>query len=170
MLFRSIAVARAIQAIDRESATRKDLDRITMQQWLEEKRQPPRAIERFWRQVLVSAINEELDRMAASHGFQVFRLGFIARSDSYEMGIPNVPLGKLYSEEAWKKIGNVELHTRSAVSRVVIQGGKVTGVVSGDQNYTADAYVCAVPFERLATVLPEHKLDLSPFEIGRAHV
>ena len=36
-----------------------------MQQWLEEKRQPPRAIERFWRQVLVSAINEELDRMAA---------------------------------------------------------------------------------------------------------
>ena len=30
-----------------------------------EQRQPPRAIERFWRQVLVSAINEELDRMAA---------------------------------------------------------------------------------------------------------
>ena len=49
-----------------------------MQQWLDEKRQPPRAIERFWRQVLVSAINEELDRMAASHGFQVFRLGFLA--------------------------------------------------------------------------------------------
>ena len=108
-LSEKIAVARAIQAIDRESATRKNLDRITMQQWLEEKHQPPRAIERFWRQVLVSAINEELDRMAASHGFQVFRLGFIARSDSYEMGIPNVPLGKLYSEEAWKKIGNVEL-------------------------------------------------------------
>ena len=40
---------------------------------------PPRAIERFWRQVLVSAVNEELDRMAALHGFQVFWLGLLAR-------------------------------------------------------------------------------------------
>ena len=73
-----------------------------MQQWLEEKRQPTRAIDRFWRQVLVSAINEDLDRMAASHGFQVFRLGFLARSDSYEMGVPAVPLGRLYRDEAWE--------------------------------------------------------------------
>ena len=66
-------VVRAIRAIPKER-NRADLDRITMQEWLEEKRQPARAIERFWRQVLVSAINEELDRMAAAHGFQVFRL------------------------------------------------------------------------------------------------
>ncbi len=51
-----------------------------MQQWLEEKRQPARAVERFWRQVLVSAINEELPRMAASHGLQVFQLGFLQNS------------------------------------------------------------------------------------------
>src|ERR1700692_4725945 len=62
-LFEKDALSRAILAIRREHA-RDDLDRITMQQWLEEKRQPPRVIERFWRQVLVSAINEELDRMA----------------------------------------------------------------------------------------------------------
>ena len=52
---------------------RDDLDRITMLDWLREKR-PARARDpRFWNQVLVSAINEDLDRMAASHGFQVFR-------------------------------------------------------------------------------------------------
>ncbi len=87
-----------------------------MLDWLEEKRQPPRAIERFWRQVLVSAINEELDRMAAAHGFQVFRLGFLARKDAYEMGVPAVPLGALYGSEAWKRIGNVELRLRAPVS------------------------------------------------------
>ncbi|MEQ1884709.1 MAG: hydroxysqualene dehydroxylase HpnE [Bryobacteraceae bacterium] len=163
-LSEKIAVARAIQAIDKEWSTRTDLDRITMQQWLEEKKQPPRAIERFWRQVLVSAINEELHRMAASHGFQVFRLGFIARSDSYEMGIPAVPLGELYSEDAWKKIGNVRLHMRSAVSRIVVENGAVSGVISGDQTHRADAYICAVPFERLTSIFPEHGIDLSPFE------
>ena len=67
-----------------------------MLDWLREKRQTPRAIERFWRQVLVSAINEELDRMAAAHGFQVFWLGMLARADSYEMGVPAVPLRELY--------------------------------------------------------------------------
>ena len=69
-----------------------------MLDWLREKRQTDRAIERYWRQVLVSAINEELDRMAAAHGFQVFWLGMIARADSYEMGIPAVPLRELYDE------------------------------------------------------------------------
>ena len=107
-----VAVGRAIQAIGREYS-RGDLDRITMQQWLEEHGQPPRAIERFWRQVLVSAISEELDRMAAAHGFQVFRLAFLARSDAYEMGVPAVPLGELYRPEAWQRCGPLR-HDRIA--------------------------------------------------------
>ena len=42
-----LAVGRAMQAILHEYGTRSDLDRVTMQQWLEEKKQPARAIERF---------------------------------------------------------------------------------------------------------------------------
>jgi len=82
-----LAIARALLAIRREHGRRGDLERITMLDWLREKRQTERAIRRFWSQVLVSAINEDLDRMAASHGFQVFWLGFLARSNSYEMGV-----------------------------------------------------------------------------------
>ena len=159
-----IAVARAIRAIDREHATRTDLDRITMLRWLDEKGQPPRAIERFWRQALVSAINEDLDRMAASHGFQVFRLGFLARADSYEMGVPAVPLGELYSGDAWKSIGNVEIHTRAAATRIAIENRAVTGVSAGSEVHRADAYVCAVPFERVPSLAPDLPLDLSAFE------
>ena len=97
----------------RERTARDDLDRITMLDWLREKRQTPRAIERFWRQVLVSAINEELDRMAARHGFQVFWLGFLARADGYEMGVPAVPLGELYRAELWQAVGDVSLRLRA---------------------------------------------------------
>ncbi|HLY19058.1 MAG TPA: FAD-dependent oxidoreductase, partial [Bryobacteraceae bacterium] len=70
-----LAIARGMLAIRRERARRDDLDRISMLDWLLEKRQTPRAIDRFWRQVLVSAINEDIDRLAARHGFQVFWLG-----------------------------------------------------------------------------------------------
>lgn len=158
-LSEKIAVARAILAIQRQ-AKRLDLDRITMLDWLREQRQPPRAIERFWRQILVSAINEELDRMAASHGFQVFLLGFIARRDSYEMGIPAVPLAQLYRSEAWSKLGNVEILTRHPVERIVIENDRVAHVNS----LQADYYICALPFERVPTVIPDLNIDITAFE------
>ena len=158
-----LAVGRAILAIRRE-AGRADLDRISMRQWLDEKRQPARAVERFWRQILVSAINEELDRMAAAHGLQVFRLGFLARKDAYEMGVPAVPLGRLYSGDAWEKIGNVELRLRAPVSRIVIEGGAVRGVIAGDEEVRGDYYISALPFERIARVAPELGIDVSAFE------
>jgi zeta-carotene desaturase len=158
-----IAVARAMLAIRSEYGKRSDLDRITMLQWLHEKKQPAQAVERFWRQVLVSAINEELDRMAASHGLQVFALGFLATSNSYEMGVPRVPLSELYSAEAWSTYPNVTIRRRTAVDRLVIADSRVTCVESREGPVSVDAYVSAVSFERLKTIAPDLPLDLSAF-------
>ena len=159
-----LAVMQALRAIRRESAQRLDLDRITMQQWLEEKAQPARAIQRFWRQVLVSAINEELDRIAAVHAFQVFRLGFLARPDSYEMGIPAVPLGRLYRSEVWQRVSGVDIRCRSTVDRIQIENGTVRSVIAGGEELRGDFYISALPFERMATVAPGLGLDLTGFE------
>ena len=142
-----LAIARGLTALRRERTRRADLDRITMYEWLLEKRQTRRAIDRFWRQVLVSAVNEDLERMAARHGFQVFWLGFLARADSYEMGVPAVPLAQLYAAETWRKLENVRLHLRSPVERVGPDGFLAAGRLE-----TADYYICALPFERLAAV------------------
>jgi squalene-associated FAD-dependent desaturase len=152
------SIARALYAMRRERTRRKDLDRISMLDWLLQKRQTPKAIDRFWRQVLVSAINEDLDKMAAIHGFQVFWLGFLARADSYEMGVPSVPLGKLYDVDVWKRIGNVRFHFRAPVERIDEGGFTVAG-----ERRTADHYVCALPFERLEAVgLTAPKFEHSP--------
>jgi len=158
-----IAIGRGLLALRRERARRTDLDRITMLEWLREKRQTPRAIERFWRQVLVSAVNEDLDRMAARHGFQVFWLGFLASRNSYEMGVPAVPLRDLYSPDVWDRIGNVRLNLRSLVDRVMIADGAVTGIVTRGIVRRADHYILAVPFERLCPLVPELDVDVSAF-------
>jgi len=152
------AIARALAALRWERTRRTDLDRISMLDWLRQKRQTPRAIDRFWRQVLVSAVNEDLDRMAAVHGFQVFWLGFLAGAESYQMGVPAVPLGELYAADAWRRLGNVRLHLRTPVE--AIDSG---GVSAGGSRYTGDFYVCALPFERLpAFGLEAPKLEHSP--------
>ena len=162
-LSEKVALGRAIQALQREKA-RGDLDRISMLDWLREKKQPARVIERFWRQVLVSAINEELDRMAAAHGFQVFRLGFLARKDAYEMGVPAVPLAKLYREQSWQRLGNVKIRQRTMVSRILIENGVARSAVAGGESFAADYFVCAVPFERIDALAPELEMDVSAFE------
>ncbi|MDE3198730.1 MAG: hydroxysqualene dehydroxylase HpnE, partial [Acidobacteriota bacterium] len=156
-----VAIARAMQAIPKER-TRTDLDRISMLDWLREKGQTPRAIERFWRQVLVSAINEELDRMAASHGFQVFWLAMIARPDSYEMGLPDVPLRELYDE---KGLGaGVRLCRRQSVSAIHREGDRITGIEAGGERVEADYYISCLPFERLRPLLPELPVEWGAFE------
>src|SRR5271170_722411 len=159
-----LAVARAIWAILREHGRREDLDQITMLDWLREKNQTERAIGRFWNQVLVSAVNEDLDRMAASHGFQVFWLGFLARANTYEMGIPAVPLGDLYGPDAWRRIGNVRLHLREPVERVIVGDGAIRGVMAGGERHSADYYLSALPFERVPAMIPELQLDVEGFE------
>jgi len=106
----------------------------------------------------VSAVNEDLERMAATHGFKVFWQGFLARADSYEMGIPAIPLGQLYSTDAWRRLGNVRMNLRTPVEHI-----DATGFTVGGELRTADHYVCALPFERLESVgLPAPKLEHSP--------
>ena len=159
-----IAIARAMLAIKSEARTRRDLDSITMLDWLREKRQTERAIERYWRQVLVSAVNEELHRMAAAHGFQVFRLSMMGAKDAYEMGVPNVPLRQLYRESSWSRVGDVTIHHRCSATRFLTDNGRVTGVQAATETLTADHYISALPFEKIPQVLPDLAFDITPFE------
>jgi squalene-associated FAD-dependent desaturase len=150
------SIAHGLFALRRERATRQDLDRISMLDWLREKRQTHRAIARFWRQVLVSAVNEELDRMAAIHGFQVFWLGFLARADSYEMGVPAVPLAELYSPEVWRRFERVSLHLRSPIETIKANLGVQ---LAGGGARTANYYVVCLPPDRLGSVAPDLAVD-----------
>ena len=158
-----VSVANGLLSVRYEYRKRADLESITMLDWLREKKQTQRAIERFWRQVLVSAINEDLERMAAIHGLQVFYLGFLSKADSYEMGIPAVPLGELYSEKTWAEYPEVRIDERCPVQQMTIEAGKVRNLVTPGGPVTADAYVLALPFERLATMKPALPIDLSAF-------
>lgn len=159
-----LSLVRGLLAVRFEYGVRQDLDSISMLDWLHEKKQTARAIERFWRQVLVSAVNEELDVMAAQHGLQVLYLAFLRGRDSYEMGVPSVPLAELYAQDLWNRHSNVKIEFRCPVERLRIEGNEVRdAAVRGSEAIKADFYISAVPFERVAALAPELNLDLSDF-------
>lgn len=147
-----LALGRAMLAIQRERLKRQDLEQITMLDWLKEKHQPPRVVERFWRQTLVSAINIELDEMAASHGFQVIWLGFLCRADSYEMGLSKVPLGELYRRVPGSWV-------RGSVQTIDPE----RGVLVDGQWRQARHYISAVSADRAAVLMPQLGIQASAF-------
>lgn len=140
-----------------------------MLEWLQRRKQTPGAIERFWRVVLVSALDEELGRTDARFGVDVFWKGFLSNRTGYRMGVPSVPLGELYDgckTEIERRGGEVNL--RMPVRAIHFQDGSVSSVeFDGGRQESGDAYVFAVPHEVLTDLLPE---DVKRQEPGLAQL
>ncbi len=137
---------------------------ISMLEWLRRRGQTKRAIERFWRVVLVSALDEELDRTDARFGVDVFWKAFLSNSTGYRMGVPAVPLANLYDgckSEIERRGGEVIL--RAPVRGLKMETGEIAGIRFDEgREESADAYVFAVPHTALAELLPESVKQSDP--------
>jgi len=120
------AVAAGLARMLRSAGPKPD---VAMIDWLRGARQTRGAVERFWRPVLVSALNEEPERCSARYAFQIFRQGFLAHPRAFEMGVPRVPLGELYTPcvEALRRQG-AEVRFRATVRGLSVEQGAVTAV------------------------------------------
>jgi zeta-carotene desaturase len=161
------SIAWAMLDILRGKGRTADLDEaggISMLEWLKRRKQTPGAIERFWRVVLVSALDEELDRTDARFGVDVFWKGFLSNRTGYRMGVPSVPLAELYDgckTEIEKRGGEVNL--RMPVRTIHVANGAVAGVeFDGGRQETADAYVFALPHPAMAELASEEMKRLEP--------
>jgi zeta-carotene desaturase len=138
---------------------------LSMLDWLRKRRQTADAIRYFWQTVLVSALNEELDRIDAAYGIDVFWKAFLSNRDGFLMGLPSVPLAELYASSG-NCIGQNggQVRTRSGVGEIQIAGSRVDGIRLEDGTMVSgDYYIAAVPFERLPKLLPESWRDQEPF-------
>jgi len=144
---------------------------VSMTEWLKSKGQTAKAIERFWRVVLVSALSEELDRIDARYGIQVFWKSVLATRKGYLMGVPVVELGALYEHcrtSIERKGGEVNL--RVPLRGLRFEGNRLKSVVFDEgREEMADAVVLALPHGTLDELLPEEVKRDNPelAQIGR---
>jgi zeta-carotene desaturase len=128
------------------------------QAWLERHGQTRQAIDRFWAPVLVSALNEELDRTSVRYAAMVFRDSFLKSAEAGRMGVPAVPLSDLYSPAAdYIEARGGKVHLRAAVDSIQRDAGGVQLCVGGE-DVRADYAVLATPFngvEKLLADAPE---------------
>ncbi len=161
------SIARAMMAIARTGGNPPGANNGSMLDWLHRQEQTDGAIERFWRVVLVSALDEELGRTSARYGIDVFWKAFLGSRKGYCVGIPSVPLADLYQgcREAVVRRGG-EVRLRAGVREIRVTGNRFAGALLDDgTELTADACVAAVPHDVLESLLPkELTADGSPLE------
>ncbi|MGZ4876758.1 MAG: hydroxysqualene dehydroxylase HpnE [Candidatus Angelobacter sp.] len=146
-----IAIARAMAAMSRGLPEDSSEDFLS---WLRRHKQTEQAIERFWKTVLVSALNEKLDRISVRYAAQVFRESFMKSSAAGRMGLPSIPLSDLYGnaiEYIRARGGQVLL--RSSVTAIGPKQDHV-GVLTGSGEQQFDFVVLAAPFQNVASLLP----------------
>jgi len=163
-----IAIARGLIHILRAQST-PELESMSMADWLRLTRQPSQAIERFWRNILVSACNDEPDNISCEIAFKIFREGFLANPTAYQMGVPTVTLADLYHEPgmAYLQARGVEVRLKEHIDRINVSDGRVDGVTLNDlSTVRADYYVSAVPFYLLTKMLPSEVIDAEPALAG----
>jgi squalene-associated FAD-dependent desaturase len=164
------AIAKALLAIARSGGSPPGISGISMLDWLQRMRQTRGAIARFWRVVLVSALDEDLERTDARYGIDVFWKAFLGSRGGYRVGIPSVPLADLYEgcRRAIVRRGG-EVKIRAGVREIRLCEGRFECAVMDDgSEVAADVCIAAVPHDILLGLVPK-QLSGTGGPLGELH-
>lgn len=134
---------------------------VSFGDWLMAHFQTPSLIERFWKPVLVSALNTPIEKASFKYCRKVVVDSFFADRKAYRLKLPSLPLAELFGPRLFQQLKGFGVNIRlgSTVRSVLFDNEKATGVLlqNGDI-LEADHVVLAVPFQRLKSLLGE-KID-----------
>jgi squalene-associated FAD-dependent desaturase len=125
--------------------------------WLARQRQTKGALDRFWRLVIASALNADIDSIALPYAAKVIRELFMNSAEAGSMGMSTVPLGELYTGAA----EFLSQHHSSALFNASVESAAWDQAMSQWTLTTragvlhSDFLVLALPFEAMAKLLPQ---------------
>jgi squalene-associated FAD-dependent desaturase len=141
--------------------------------WLRRHGQTARTVERFWGLVLVSALNEDPERVGLRYARKVFVDAFLGHPGGFVVEVPTVPLGRLYGDELqdWLRRHGVELRLGTGVEQILLQDGRAVGaLLRPGKRLEADWVVSAVPFDRLLRLLPAEVVEGNAYFTDLRHL
>jgi squalene-associated FAD-dependent desaturase len=128
----------------------------TLGAWLARNRQTKGAVRRFWRLVIASALNADIDSISLTYAAKVIRELFMNSADAGKMGMSSVPLGDLYAGAAdFLRQRGSDIRFNSRVeSAAWNEASSQWTLATGAEALTSDFLVLALPFEGMARLLP----------------
>ncbi len=128
----------------------------TLGEWLKRNGQTQGAIDRFWRLVIASALNADVDVIALTYAAKVIRELFLNSAEAGSMGMSTVPLSELYSgaEQYLRERGGEVVFNASVEGAAWDEETSQWTVTTRTGEKVADFLVLALPFEATAKLLP----------------
>ena len=127
-------------------------------EWLANHFQSQRCIDRFWAPVLISALNTPMEKVGLHYARKVFVDVFWKNPKAYELGLPVVPLSKLYGEEVLSclKRTGVDIRLGNPVKKICMnKASRWQVLIENSEPMDVDNIVLAVPFQRVVDLLGE---------------
>jgi zeta-carotene desaturase len=128
----------------------------TLGAWLKRDGQTQGAIERFWRLVIASALNADIDEIALAYAAKVIRVLFLNSAQAGTMGMSTVPLSELYTgaEKYLRKRGGEVVLNATVEGAEWDEETSQWTLATHAGGLVADFLVLALPFEATAKLLP----------------
>jgi squalene-associated FAD-dependent desaturase len=132
-------------------------DNETCDSWLRRLGQTPTLRNAFWDPLIWGTLNDDPLVSSAAMFTAVLDRAFLTSRDASRLGVPKVPLSRLYVEQAlaYLRARGCELRLGEPVRALEVTGARVTGVTlkSGD-TLAADVVVSSVPPQAFLDMLP----------------
>ena len=159
-----LALGRAFRAILRPRALHDS--RETLGDWLRRHKQTDRAMNRFWRLVIASALNADIETIAVPYAAKVIRELFMNSADAGSMGMSTVPLSELYAgaEQFLRQRGASVIYNSNVEALNWDDSSKQWSIATRNGTLTADYIVLALPFEATGKLIA----NMPPAEGGSA--
>ena len=129
----------------------------TLGAWLRRNGQTQGAIDRFWRLVIASALNADIDEIALPYAAKVIRELFLNSAGAGAMGMSTVPLSELYdgAERFLREHGGEVIFNAGVESAQYNEETSQWTVMTRAGSFAADYLVLTMPFEAMAKLLPQ---------------
>jgi len=129
----------------------------TVRQWLRAAGQTERLVELLWEPLAVAALNEPIDVAGAEPFREVLRRMFTSNRRDSRLGLPVVPLDRLFAQPARAFIERTGGAVRTgARARVTCPAGssRPAVITTAGETLRPDAVVCAVAWHALPDLFP----------------
>jgi squalene-associated FAD-dependent desaturase len=148
-----MALARAFRAMMRTDVLRPSTE--TLGDWLRRHKQTEGAMNRFWRLVIASALNADIENIAVHYAAKVIRELFMNSAEAGSMGMSSVPLSELYAgaERFLSERGSRVLYNANVERMLWDEETSQWSVTTRAGTLESDYVVLALPFEAMGKLI-----------------
>lgn len=148
-----------LAALQTSRAAREQLASEDFHHWLTCQHQDKHLIDQFWSAVIAGACNQVPSQISAAYGVRILQEGFLLNNTSYQLGFSNMSRAQFHERaETIIRTNGGQVLQGVVVDRFEFDANssRITGVHLEDgQTLHADAYVTAIPHQRLEQLASE---------------